>query len=71
MELENNTVRDKVNLDEIFSFQKRHSIDIIQGSDFQYGCWIDGKCYYHSLTPLHSMIFGIETYKKLCDKEVY
>lgn len=63
IENEYNFVRDNFNLEEILEFQKDHAVEIIRGSDWQYECYIDRKCYYISLTPLYTLLLAIKTYK--------
>ncbi len=65
VEEENEKVRQNLNIEEIFEFNKSHKIEALFGSDLQYHCWIDGKCYFESLTPLHALVFGIEKFKQL------
>jgi hypothetical protein len=64
IEQENSEVRQNLNINEIFEFNKTHKIEVLFGADLQYHCWIDGKCYCQSLTPLHSMVFGVESFKQ-------
>lgn len=59
-----NYVNDKFNLKEILEFQKKHRTELIIGSDHQYECYINRECYSISLSPLYTLITGIENYKK-------
>lgn len=52
-------------LDRLLKFQLEHDIQIIRGSDYNYECLIDGKCYNESLTPLGSFVLGVEKFKQL------
>src|SRR5690606_38391606 len=54
------------NLDDILQFCRKHRVEVIMGSDYQYECYIDAKpndgCYATGLSPLGAMILGIKTY---------
>lgn len=52
------------NLQELIEFQKTHEVQIIRGEDFQYNCYIDGKCYCNSLTFLNSLVVGVKLFKE-------
>jgi len=62
-EEENNLSKKLFNLEALLEFQLTHDIQIIRGPDLNYECWIDGKCYHTSLTPIHCMIIGVHIYK--------
>lgn len=68
-ELENDYVKRNFNLDYILEFQKYNDTQIIRGADWQYECWINGGCYYISLTPLYTLLLGIIKYKELNEKK--
>ena len=51
-------------LDEILEFTNKHSVEIIRGEDWQYGCFIDKVCYYNALTFLNALIVGMIIYKQ-------
>lgn len=61
---ENQLTKQLFDLDEILEFQLNNDIQIIRGSDFQYECWINQKCYATSLTTLGSLVIGIKQFKK-------
>lgn len=65
LESENTFVKNNFDLEDILSFQKENDIQIIRGEDYQYQCYINKKCYAISLTALHSLIFGIQNYRKI------
>jgi len=57
-------------LNEILSFQLEHDIQIIREEDWQYLCYIDGKGYGVSLTPLGALTIGIKQFKENNDHNV-
>ena len=59
---ENKTTKKAFDLDFLLKFQLEHDLQIIRGSDYNYECWIDGKCYSQSLTPLASIVIGAKKY---------
>lgn len=67
--LENEETKRLFDIDKILDFQPKHNIQIIRGEDLQCCCYIDGKVYDISLTPLGAMVYGIEKYFKAKYKE--
>jgi hypothetical protein len=63
-EAENESTKQLFDLDEILQFQLEHNIQIIQGEDYQYMCYIDKKVYATALTPMHALAYGIHCFKR-------
>lgn len=61
---ENELVKKLFDLDEILSFQLEHNVEILRGGDYQYLCYIDGKGYGVSLTPMAALTIGIKQFKE-------
>lgn len=51
-------------LEQIINFQLHHDVQIIRGEDYQYVCYIDGKAYTPSLTPMLSLVHGIRMFNE-------
>lgn len=62
---ENNIVKKQFNLDEVLDFTKTYNVQIVQGADLQYHAYIGKKFYGTSMTPMHALWYGIQSYKKL------
>lgn len=60
---ENEIIERQFDLKEVLDFQLIHDIQIIRGEDYQYQCFINKKCYFTSLTPMHTLWFGIKVYQ--------
>lgn len=59
------TITEKLfDLEEILYFQREHDIQIIRCEDLTYLCFIDGKGYGNSLTPMHALVSGISIFNK-------
>lgn len=54
-----------IDIDFILYMQLEHDIQIVRGSDWQYECWIDKKCYATSLTPMFALFYGVKTFREL------
>jgi hypothetical protein len=63
-EQEDNDVRRLFDLEKILSLTRNHSLQIIRGEDWQFMCYIDGKCHGTGLTTLGAMVYGIANYEK-------
>ena len=61
---EDNYVKRLFDLDKIMKFTRKHSVQIIRGEDWQFMCFIDGKCHGTGLTTLGAMVYGIANYEK-------
>lgn len=64
-QLENQTVKNSFNLDEILEFQLKHDVQIIRGEDYQYMCYIDRDAYGTALTPMYALYYGIQQFNLL------
>ena len=62
--LEYADVKELFDLDKILSFTRNHNVQIIRGEDWQFMCYIDGKCHGTGLTTLGAMVYGISNYEK-------
>ena len=62
-ESENADVMRMFNLEDAIQFTRDHSVEIIRGSDWQFGCWVDGKCYGISVTTLGALLYGMKEYQ--------
>ena len=60
---ENESVKGQFDLDEVLAFTLKHDVQIIRGEDYSYQSYIDKKFYGTSLTPIHALWFGIQSYK--------
>ena len=63
-ESEDNDVKQIFNLEKILHFTRKHNVQIIRGEDWQFMCYIDGKCHGTGLTTLGAMVYGIANYEK-------
>lgn len=63
-ESEYNDVGQLFDLDKILQFTRKHTVEIVRGGDWQFMCYIDGKCYGTGLTTLGAMVYGIDNYEK-------
>ena len=52
-------------IDFILYMELEHDIQIVRGSDCQYGCWIGEKCYATSLTPMFALFYGVKIFREL------
>ena len=62
--LEDADVKRLFDLNKIMQFTRKHSVQIIRGEDWQFMCYIDGKCHGTGLTTLGAMVYGIANYEK-------
>jgi len=60
---ENHATKLIFNLDDVLEFQLSHSVQIVREGDYQYMCYIDGKCYGTGLTPMYTLVYGIKKFK--------
>lgn len=56
-------------LTKAIEFQVKHDVQIIRSEDYMYGCWIDKKCYSVAITPLYSLVNGINNYLNLKEND--
>lgn len=61
--VENKKVKELFVLDDILEFQLHHNVEILRDEDYMYSCYIDGKGYGVSLTPMHALTIGISQFK--------
>lgn len=64
LDSESELIRLLFNLEEMIEFQKEHEITVTRGADWQFECWIDGKCHDVSLTPLGALTLGVIKFKQ-------
>jgi len=64
LEKELEYVEKNFNLADVIEFQRKNRTELIVGGDGQYECWINKECFAISLTPLYTLIVGIENYRK-------
>ena len=70
IEEENSFVKKYFDLEEVLLFQNVHDLQVIRGEDYQYGLYIDKKCYSTSLTPMNAIVVGIIQYKKYVNDKI-
>lgn len=59
-----NLAKSFFDFEDFMNFQMKHDVQIIRGEDYQYGCYIDKKCYNVSLTFFGALALGIKIYKQ-------
>jgi hypothetical protein len=60
---ENNISRTMFDLEEVLEFQSKHKLELTRDESFSYLCWIDGKVWSTTVTPLAALTLAIKTYK--------
>lgn len=53
-------------LEKLLQYQQKHNIEVVRGMDLQYLCYVDGKVYAVSLTPMFALMAGVLNHEKNC-----